>query len=101
LSDIVDPSELIAYAGAGDQGSFAVWTFYNNEEVNRLGAEGLTELDVNKRAQTYMKMQQLIHEDAPFLWLYWQPARSAVRNDVHNFTVLPTGNYWLEEVWKD
>jgi peptide/nickel transport system substrate-binding protein len=25
---------------------------------------------------------------------------TAVRDGVHGFAVLPTGNYWLEDVWK-
>jgi hypothetical protein len=34
------------------------------------------------------------------LWLYWTPAVTALRANVHGFQVLPTGNYWLENVWK-
>jgi peptide/nickel transport system substrate-binding protein len=99
-SDIFDPCELVAFAGAGDEGSFAVWTFYNNAKVNALAKQALGELDESKRKQTYLDMQRQIFEDAPYLWLYWTPAVSAVRDDVHGFAVLPTGNYWLEDVWK-
>jgi ABC-type transport system substrate-binding protein len=45
-------------------------------------------------------MQQQIHADAPYLWLYWSPARTAIAKNVHGFSVLPTGNYWVENVWK-
>ena len=99
-SDIIDPSELTAYAGAGDEGTYAVWTFYNNLDVNKLAARANAESDPTKRAQLLLKMQQQIHEDAPFLWLYWSPARTAVSKNVHGFKVLTTGNYWLEDVWK-
>ena len=99
-SDIVDPSELIAYAGAGDQGSYCVWTWYNNKEVNKLAAQGLRELNAAKRAVVYTKMQRQIFHDAPYLWLYWSPARTAVRSNVNGYSKLPTGNYWLENVWK-
>ncbi len=99
-SDIIDPCELIAYAGAGDEGSDAVWTFYNNEKVNTLAKQGLAELDPAKRAAIYLEMQRIIWHDAPFVWLYWTPARSGVRSNVNGFQVLPTGNYWLEDVWK-
>jgi peptide/nickel transport system substrate-binding protein len=99
-SDIIDPSELTAYAGAGDEGTSAVWTFYNNPDVNKLATQALSETDPAKRTQIYLKMQQQIHEDAPYLWLYWSPARTAIAKSVHGFKVLPTGNYWLEDVWK-
>ena len=99
-SDIIDPSELTAYAGAGDEGTSAVWTFYNNADVNKLATQALSETDPSKRTQIYLKMQQQIHADAPYLWLYWSPARSAVAKNVHGFSVLPTGNYWLENAWK-
>jgi peptide/nickel transport system substrate-binding protein len=99
-SDVVDPSELVAYAGAGDEGSDAVWTFYNNADVNKLAADALTELDRDKREALYIKLQQMVLEDAPFLWLYWISSRTAVSDKVNGFKVLPTGNYWLEDVWK-
>ncbi|HXQ39740.1 MAG TPA: hypothetical protein VN821_00635, partial [Candidatus Udaeobacter sp.] len=87
-------------AGAGDEGTFAVWTFYNNLDVNKLAADANQETDPAKRTQLLLKMQQQINEDAPYLWLYWSPARTAVTKNVHGFKVLPTGNYWLEDVWK-
>src|SRR5712691_3402201 len=99
-SDIIDPSELIAYAGAGDEGTYSVWTWYNNKQVNKLASDGLRELNPAKRAAIYTKMQQQIWKDAPYLWLYWSPARTAVRSNVHGYSKLPTGNYWLENVWK-
>jgi peptide/nickel transport system substrate-binding protein len=99
-SDIFDPSELVAFAGAGDEGSDSVWTYYNNPKVDALATQALGELDEAKRRATYLDMQRIIFSDAPYLWLYWTPAITAIRDDVHGFMVLPTGNYWLEDVWK-
>ena len=99
-SDIFDPCELVAFAGAGDEGSDSVWTFYNNPKVDALATKALGELDEAKRRATYLEMQRMIFSDAPYLWLYWTPAITAIRNDIHGFMVLPTGNYWLEDVWK-
>jgi peptide/nickel transport system substrate-binding protein len=99
-SDIFDPCELVAFAGAGDEGSFAVWTFYNNPKVNAMATKALGELDTAKRKQIYIDMQRQVFSDAPYLWLYWTPSVTALKTDVHGFAVLPTGNYWLEDVWK-
>jgi peptide/nickel transport system substrate-binding protein len=99
-SDIFDPCELLAFAGAGDEGSFAVWTWYDNKKVDALATRSYGELDAATRKQTYIDLQRMVFADAPYLWLYWPPAVSGVRNGVHGFSVLPTGNYWLEDVWK-
>jgi peptide/nickel transport system substrate-binding protein len=99
-SDILDPSELVSYAAQSDGGSSAVWTFYKSDEVDSLAHKGLAELDAAKRADIYTKLQQIVFADAPYLWLYWTPAVSALRDNVKGFRVLPTGNYWLENVWK-
>jgi peptide/nickel transport system substrate-binding protein len=99
-SDIFDPCELVGFAGAGDEGSFSVWTYYNNLKVNALATQALGELDEAKRRAIYLEMQRLVFADAPYLWLYWTPAITAIRHNVHGFMVLPTGNYWLEDVWK-
>jgi peptide/nickel transport system substrate-binding protein len=99
-SDILDPSELVAFAVQSDGGSNSVYTWYKNPEVDKLAHDGLGELDPDKRTAIYKHMQQLVFADAPLLWLYWTPAITALRQDVHGFRVLPTGNYWLEDVWK-
>ncbi|HEX5465300.1 MAG TPA: ABC transporter substrate-binding protein [Candidatus Limnocylindrales bacterium] len=99
-SDIIDPAENTTYAAAGDGGSNAVYTYYNNPMVNDLVRASNTEMDATKREADYLKIQQLVHEDAPMLFLFWQPARTAVRQDIHGFQVLPTANYRLWEVWK-
>ena len=99
-SDIIDPAENTTYAAAGDGGSNAVYTNYNNPKVNDLVRQSNTELDPAKREAEYLQLQQIVHDDAPMLFLFWQPARTAVRQNVHGFLVIPTANYRLWEVWK-
>jgi peptide/nickel transport system substrate-binding protein len=99
-SDILDPSELVAYAAQSDGGSNAAFSNYKNPQVDKLAQAGLTETDPAKRAAIYQQLQQLVFADAAMLWLYWTPAVTALRTNVHGFQVLPTGNYWLENVWK-
>lgn len=99
-SDIIDPAENTTYAAAGNGGSNAVYTNYDNPQVDALVAQSNIELDPAKRAAQYRQLQQLVHQDAPMLFLFWQPARTAIRTNVQGFQVLPTGNYRLWEVWK-
>lgn len=99
-SDILDPSELVAYAAQSDGGYNAAFSSYKNREVDALARQGLTETDEAKRRDVYKQLQKLVFADAAMLWLYWTPAVTALRSNVHGFQVLPTGNYWLENVWK-
>jgi peptide/nickel transport system substrate-binding protein len=99
-SDIIDPAENTTYAAAGNGGSDAVYTGYDNPQVDALVAQSNVEIDATKRAAEYLQLQQLVHQDAPMLFLFWQPARTAIRSNVQGFQVLPTGNYRLWEVWK-
>ena len=99
-SDILDPSELVTYAAQSDGGSNAAYSNYKNPKVDALALQGLRETDPDKRRAIYKQLQQLMFADAAMLWLYWTPAVTALRTNVHGFRVLPTGNYWLEDVWK-
>lgn len=99
-SDILDPSELVSYAAQSDGGSNAAFSNYKNPQVDKLALQGLSEMDPTKRAAIYQQLQQLVFDDAAMLWLYWTPAVTALRTNVHGFQVLPTGNYRLEDVWK-
>jgi peptide/nickel transport system substrate-binding protein len=47
-------------------------TGYNNPEVDKLIEQARFELDSKKRAALYAKVQQVIFEDAPFIWMYAQ-----------------------------
>ncbi len=99
-SDIIDPAENTTYAAAGNGGSSAVYTNYDNPMVDTLISASNVEIDPAKRAADYLQLQQLVHQDAPMLFLFWQPARTAIRSTVQGLQVLPTGNYRLWEVWK-
>jgi len=44
-------------------------TFYSNPEVDTLFAAGAQELDPEKRAEIYHKIQKILVEDSPIVWL--------------------------------
>jgi peptide/nickel transport system substrate-binding protein len=100
-TDIIDPDELISFAVLSNGGTFAVWTQYKNEEVDRLGLEAAQTLDPEERKQLYQQIQQMSTDDAPVLFLYYPTGRTAVHNYIKNFKILPTGNYRLWEVWRE
>jgi peptide/nickel transport system substrate-binding protein len=98
-SDIVDPDELVSFAMAGDAGTLAIWTLYNNKTVNSLARQAAETADRHKRLQLYYQLDRIHHDDAPMVFLYHAPSVSLTSSAVQGFKVLPTGNYRLEEVW--
>jgi peptide/nickel transport system substrate-binding protein len=65
----LDPADIfVPTLRTGDRGNSA---FYSNKEVDQLLDAGNTELDRAKRAALYEKAQAIVHDDAPwiFLWL--------------------------------
>ena len=51
-SDIVDPDELVSFAMAGDGGTQALWTLYNNPTVNRLARQAAQTADRKTRLRS-------------------------------------------------
>ncbi len=100
-TDIIDPSQLSTFAVLGDDDFKAVWTNYNNEEVNQLISDAQSETDPDARLEMYHQIQAIHLDDAPFIFLYYPTGRSATQSYVKNFHILPTGNYRLYESWRD
>ncbi len=100
-TDIIDPSQLSTFAVLGDDDFKAVWTNYNNEEVDELIRAAQSETDPDARLEMYHQIQAIHLDDAPFIFLYYPTGRSATQSYVKNFHILPTGNYRLYETWRD
>jgi peptide/nickel transport system substrate-binding protein len=98
-SDIIDPDELVSFAMAGNGGTEAIWTLYNNKTVNELAAKGASSLDHAPRQKIYSQLSRIHHDDAPMVFLYTAPSVTLASAAVQGFKVLPTGNFRLEEVW--
>ena len=75
-------------------------TSYKNEQVDQLIRDAQVELDVNARQQLYNQIQELVLDDAHFLYLYYPAGRTArqVRPELPRSA---TGNYRLYETWRD
>lgn len=100
-TDIIDPDELTNFAVQSDGGTFAVWTYYANADVDKLVRDGQVEADETKRLDIYKQIQQLQSDDAPFVFLYYPTGRTVLNNNIKNFRILPTGNYRLWETWRE
>ncbi len=98
-SDIIDPDELVTFAMAGDGGTEAIWTLYNNKTVNSLTAQAAASTDRETRRKLYAQLSRIHHDDAPMVFLYTTPSVTLTSPAVQGFKVLPTGNFRLEDVW--
>jgi peptide/nickel transport system substrate-binding protein len=52
-----------------------------------------------QRASLWPQIQKLAMSQAPWVTLFFVPAVTAVRNDVHGFSELPVGGWDLSHVW--
>lgn len=100
-TDIIDPDELTTFAVQSDGGTFAIWTYYANPQVDEWCKAAQIELDPDKRMELYSKIQAQQSDDAPMIFLYYPTGNTVRRNYVQNFSILPTGNYRLWETWRD
>jgi peptide/nickel transport system substrate-binding protein len=65
---------------------------YCNPEVDELLAKGRGSFDLDERAAFYADAQELIWDDAPFVWVFVQQNVMAANKGVTGYTLLPTGN---------
>lgn len=100
-TDIIDPDELTGFAVQSTGGTDAVGTGYKNDTVDKLVAQAELEPDKTKRQAIYTQIQQMQSDDAPFIYLFYPGGRTVTNAHIKNFSILPTGNYRLWEVWRD
>jgi peptide/nickel transport system substrate-binding protein len=64
--------------------------FYANPAVDELLAEGRTNPDPEAREQIYAEALEIIHDDAPWLFLHSETQLVAVNDDVQGLVIHPT-----------
>lgn len=64
---------------------------YENDQVDSLIEEGRTVFDVEARREVYSDLQDLLVEDAPWIFLHYETSFTGVRADVDGVVVLASG----------
>ncbi|MDY0394011.1 ABC transporter substrate-binding protein [Virgibacillus halophilus] len=82
-------------AKMGSAGNIA---FYKNDEVHDLFKKAQVEMDQDKRTDYYMKAQEIIHDDAPWLPIAHTTPPLAANKNVSNYQPHPTGSEALNLV---
>jgi peptide/nickel transport system substrate-binding protein len=101
-TDIIDPDELISFSAMGGntgQKTRALFTNYNNPQVDTWAQQAERTFNQSARQALYNEIQTQVANDAVMAYLYYSPFVYAISTKVHGFSVYPTGNYHLENVW--
>ena len=94
-----DPSEL--YNSMMKTGAPSNYGGYSNEEVDRLGAEAQRTTDPAARGDLYGQAEQLLIDDAPYIFVGVRQWGTLKRPELQNFTWEPVlyehwDRYWLQ-----
>ncbi len=75
------PDKTAEYTSKGAFNHYA----YSNPEVDKLMGEGLGENDPRKRVDTYHRIQQLMYDDVPVVWVYYWTEIIALNKAINGF----------------
>lgn len=80
----------------GMNASFSSWS---DPEIDRLIGEIGATVNDEARAQLYVELQQYMHENPPFIYLYEPVTFEAINPRVQNYKPRAAENYYLENTW--
>ena len=99
-----DPDTLpyltLRSAAMPDQGGFNSG-YYANEEVDRLLEEARAATDQSRRAELYKEMQEIVQEDAPWVFVANWKQNAVTASAVENFQLQPSFFLLLKDVAKN
>jgi oligopeptide transport system substrate-binding protein len=96
-ADYPDPSTFLG--SLFQTGSSDNYIDYSNPDFDALMDEAATEQDIAKRAETYMKAQQLLIDDAVLIPTYHDVGYMLLKPGVKGFEYTPLGLLQLETIW--
>ena len=70
---------------------------YENDRVFELYDQALLEFDREKRKEMYMQIQQILTEESPWIWIYYEQGHTAFSNRVKGVEINDLG---LNDVWE-
>ncbi|MDR0648559.1 MAG: ABC transporter substrate-binding protein [Synergistaceae bacterium] len=100
--DYLDPDNfLYVNLHSSNFGAKGNYSFYGNPEADKLMEEGRTETDPAKRIEIYRKAEQIIVDDAPWMFLFYYYNNMATQKWVSGATLPAFGNYTarMDNVW--
>ncbi|MFE4196817.1 ABC transporter substrate-binding protein [Paenarthrobacter sp. NPDC056912] len=98
-TDITDPDELVRFIASKSGGSNALYTGYENPEVEELITKAAGLSDQAERVKIYSTIQEKVNEDQPMVPMFYLPTLYSYSDRVHGFQPSITGNYNLVNTW--
>lgn len=100
-SDVTAPDEPagIEFDYSAPGGFHSAFANYKSAKASSLIHDAARSHDERERAQLFGELQQLVMDDAYGVALFFSPARTGLRSNVHNFQTKKTGWWALEEVY--
>jgi ABC-type transport system substrate-binding protein len=95
-----DPDNFLYSLLAGASKGAGNTAFYDNPEVNKLLEEAQLISDQEERTKLYHQAEQIIVDDAPWVFLGYQKHQVVTRANVTDFQLQPTYIYYLAGVGK-
>ena len=74
--------------------------YYSNPEVDKLLAQARSSADQAERAELYKQVSQLVHDDAPWVFVANAKANAVARATIGNFQLEPSSSLFLANVTK-
>jgi peptide/nickel transport system substrate-binding protein len=99
-SDVLVPDELALAWLQWTPGYQGFFTSYRNDKVGKLVQQANRATNDAKRAALWKTVQATSMNDAPWVPLFFVPARTAVRSDVNGFQTLQSGWWTLATTTK-
>ena len=97
-----DPDTTQLFGAEADvPGSGYNFTSFYNEEYFELeaAARAVPGCDPDERAPYYWRMQEIMQDELPYLWLFSQNGMYAARANVINFNPYPAQIHWNVDEW--
>ena len=96
-----DPDNFMSVYGTNSAsiGTAENRTFYINDTVQELLSKAIITYDDEKRAVYYQEAQEIIHEDAPWVYLVHSTQNVVFKNNTKGFILYPTSKVYFYPVW--
>lgn len=70
---------------------------YENDRVHELYEQGLLEFDRTKREEIYQEAMQILTEESPWMWIFYEQGHTAINKRVKG---VETNSLGLNDVWE-
>ncbi|MFC3058687.1 ABC transporter substrate-binding protein [Paenirhodobacter populi] len=97
-SDTIDPDQIIGFVAVNPERANAYHTEWKSDRLNDLYAQERQTVNGPERGAMFQDMIRILHDGAPYIYLYHPATVWAQKDYVKGFSVLPTSNFRLEDV---